>query len=337
MLVDLTRMTPADQLSGMVGGDLLSQAIGVVAGLGLPDQLAVGHRSSDDLAAAVGADPHALARILRCLAVHQFVDDRGDGRYALNPMSSLLCRDHPGSLAEWVLLRTALSGPLSEAMLHATRTGECAFEYVHKASFYEYLAGHPDLEVPWNASMRPRARQLASSLLELVDWRGVGTVVDVGGSTGALLTTLLRGIHASGTVFDQPHVAAAAQRELELADLDHRVTATGGDFLVDVPPGADRYVLANVVCDWPDEQAVTILSRCREAMAEASRIVICEQVLPDGPGSPSVALTDLAQFTLLGGELRGRTAWNSLLHASGLRLTNLRAGLECSVLEVGIR
>ena len=55
-------------MMGLITGYWVSQAIGVVARLGVPDQLAAGPRTSDDLAQAVGAQPRALARVLRMLA-----------------------------------------------------------------------------------------------------------------------------------------------------------------------------------------------------------------------------------------------------------------------------
>ena len=37
-----------------------------------------------------------------------------------------------------------------------------------------------------------------------------------------------------------------------------------------VPRGADCYVLANVLHDWEDQRATTILRNCRQAMAGAA-------------------------------------------------------------------
>ena len=52
----------------LVTGYWVSQAVGVVARLGVPDHLAAGPRAADDLARAVGAHPQALYRVLRMLA-----------------------------------------------------------------------------------------------------------------------------------------------------------------------------------------------------------------------------------------------------------------------------
>ncbi|HLJ08598.1 MAG TPA: hydroxyneurosporene methyltransferase, partial [Acidimicrobiia bacterium] len=52
-------------MMGLITGYWVSQAIGVVALLGVADELAAGPRDSDDLARAVGAEPRSLYRVLR--------------------------------------------------------------------------------------------------------------------------------------------------------------------------------------------------------------------------------------------------------------------------------
>src|SRR5581483_10044407 len=59
---------PPAAMMGLITGYWVSQAVGVVAQLGVADQLGQGPRASDELARAVGADPQALYRVLRLLA-----------------------------------------------------------------------------------------------------------------------------------------------------------------------------------------------------------------------------------------------------------------------------
>ena len=44
-----------------------------------------------------------------------------------------------------------------------------------------------------------------------------------------------------------------------------RVTAVGQSFFDPLPAGADLYLLKNVLADWPDREAMVLLSRCAEA------------------------------------------------------------------------
>ena len=61
-------LPPPAAMMGLITGYWVSQAVGVVARLGVADQLGSGPRSSDELALAVGADPQSLYRVLRLLA-----------------------------------------------------------------------------------------------------------------------------------------------------------------------------------------------------------------------------------------------------------------------------
>ena len=45
-----------------------------------------------------------------------------------------------------------------------------------------------------------------------------------------------------------------------------------GDFFCRVPVGADTYVLQRILHDWPDEQALEILQRVREAMIPREKV-----------------------------------------------------------------
>ena len=60
-----------------------SRALYVVAKLGLPDLLADGPRSVDDLAAAAGTHAPSLRRLLRALAAFGVFAEGEDGHFAL--------------------------------------------------------------------------------------------------------------------------------------------------------------------------------------------------------------------------------------------------------------
>ena len=57
---------PAAAMMGLITGYWVSQAVGVVALLGVADQLGEGPRGSDELARAVGAEPQALYGYCGC-------------------------------------------------------------------------------------------------------------------------------------------------------------------------------------------------------------------------------------------------------------------------------
>jgi hypothetical protein len=74
--------TPQELLR-LATGFWISQAIFVVAQLGIADLLRDGPRSAAQLAEAVGAHPDALHRILRALAGVGVFREEGEGHFAL--------------------------------------------------------------------------------------------------------------------------------------------------------------------------------------------------------------------------------------------------------------
>ena len=105
------------------------------------------------------------------------------------------------------------------------------------------------------------------------------------GGQGALLATLLqRYSHPSGKLLGVPAAAAKAAKSFADLGLGDRCEAIVGDMFESVPPGGDVYVLKRILRDWDDEQAVTILRKCRKAMTEDWRLLIIEPIVSRAPG-----------------------------------------------------
>ena len=93
-----TRLAPAEvvMFESMFRGLQTVHIARVACELGLPEHLADGPRSVEDLALASGTKPELLARFLRALASYGILVERGEARYALAPLGRTLL---PGSAA----------------------------------------------------------------------------------------------------------------------------------------------------------------------------------------------------------------------------------------------
>jgi SAM-dependent methyltransferase len=317
---------PVRYVSRVATGGLLARALYVACKLGLADLCGAQARTAEELAQQVGAHGPSLLRFLRVLAgAHLFAED-GSGRFHLTPLGTYLRVDVEGSVWPFVILSgevldPALSGP---AMLHTARTGGAAFEHTVGCSVYEYLAAHPEDDALWERAMNNRAVHLAGGVLDGIDWTGVRHVVDVGGNQGAFLAAILERLPAvRGTLFDQPHVAARAAERFAAAGAAARVELVGGDFFEAVPAGGDLYLLANVLWNWPDERAATILRRCREAVPDHGRVVIFEPVVPAGNAPHPAKNLDLVNLLGFGGRTRSESEWRALLAEAGFTMTGV--------------
>src|SRR5215831_3808547 len=88
-------LRPYDVLFQMVIGKWISQAVGTVVEIGVPDRLAKGARKCRDIAREVGVSEDGLYRLLRALASVGLFAEGADRRFRLTGMGQLLRSDHP--------------------------------------------------------------------------------------------------------------------------------------------------------------------------------------------------------------------------------------------------
>src|SRR5205814_6106604 len=86
---------PYEVLFQMVIGKWISQAIGTVVAIGVPDELRNGARRCSDIARKAGVSEDALYRLLRALASVGLFAESADRRFKLTPMGQFLRSDHP--------------------------------------------------------------------------------------------------------------------------------------------------------------------------------------------------------------------------------------------------
>lgn len=98
---------PPVAMMGLITGYWISQAIGVVARLGVADRLANGPRTCDELAQEVGADPLALYRVMRLLASIGVFAQAASRSFELTALGDTLRSDIPGSVRNFAVTETA--------------------------------------------------------------------------------------------------------------------------------------------------------------------------------------------------------------------------------------
>lgn len=314
-----------DALREQIMGFRTTQMIHVAAKLGLADRLAAGPCSVENLAAAVGAEPQALHRLLRALASLGIFAQDETGCFALTPQAELLRSDVQGSLRDIALMYG--EDWLWQAygnMTHSVRTGAPAFTKTHGQPFYGYLHAHPRAASRFNAAMNGFSSHETAAILEAYDFSDARSVVDIGGGHGALLAALLRA-HAqlTGTVFDLPSVVAGAAAVL--SELGERVRTVAGDFFDEAPAGADLYVMKSVLHNWDDADAQRILATCRAAMAPDARLLVIERVVPEGNAPAEAKLFDINMLVVAGGCERTELEYRRLLEAAGLAVVRVAA------------
>ncbi len=320
-------MAGADEMLWMLRGAWVSLCLRATCELGIVDALDQ-PRSLATLATRCSAHPDTLGRLLRVL-VDLGVVTTQEGVYTVTPMGGTLQVDHPSGLRNVALMQTELPNLTAwQQVGDAVRRGSAVYEELNGQSSWDWLAAHPAQGAVFNASMARRGAAQVAAVTAAHDLSGARLLVDVGGGEGAMLAALLRDQPTlEGIVADRPEVAAAATTSLAAAGLGARARAEACDFFVGVPTGGDVYLLSNMLHDWDDAQAVTILRSVRAAMTPAAQLLVVETVL-DAPGrTPSqqrdVHLVDLHMLVMFGARERSQSQYDDLLVAAGFEQSTL--------------
>ncbi len=211
-----------------------------------------------------------------------------------------------------------------------------AASYGEHTTLWTYLQSHPHEARIFQRGLVATTNLILPALLAAMDVTGMTHLVDVGGGRGHVSRALLAHFpHLHVTLVERPEVIEQAREHLhDLApDLLARSVLLAGDFFVQLPAGADCYLLKHVLMDWPDDAYVQILERCRVAMNPEGRVLVVEPVI--GHTTPFTLFFSL-QMAAMMRAARHRTLeeHQSLFAQAGFSLRQVRPlGLETMLLE----
>lgn len=300
----------------LAGAGGMARALAVAARLGIPDLLDGGALPAPEIARRTSSDPDVLVRLLETLVFCGVFTCDDAGEFALSPDFAPLRADHPRSVRNLAILLAETYDDAAAAMMETVRTGRPAFPHVFGAPLYEFLEYRPDVGQVFDAAMAELARPTAAALAEEYDFADVRTLVDVGGGDGTVLSGILaRHPHLRGICVDRPTVCARAEAAHAASagdDVTARITFAAADIFEEVPDGGDRYLLKNVLHDWPDETCLRVLTAIGRAIRRTCdarqpglappRLLVLEPLLEQPTDAPHV----LFQMLMCGKDAAGR-------------------------------
>lgn len=257
-------------LFSVVSGFVQSQALLALVELRVLHRLADAPLSTGRLAQLCAVPPDRMAVLAQAGAALRLMRRKGDGwhltvrgaAFLTVPGLEAMVRHHP------VLYRD-LADPV------AFFRGETQPEL---AGFWPYVFGaggaaDPALAARYSALMADSQALVAEDTLRLVDFRGIDTLMDVGGGTGAFLAAVGQAHPAIQRIlFDLPAVVAGAG-----ARLGPHVRIVPGSFRDDpLPRGADAISLVRVLYDHADATVAALLRACFDALPPGGRLIVSE-------------------------------------------------------------
>jgi ubiquinone/menaquinone biosynthesis C-methylase UbiE len=327
--------SPQEQISKMLTGYWISQALYVAAKLGLADCLKDGPRTAADLASATKSHPRAIYRLLRGLAsIGVFCED-DQQRFSLSPLADCLRSDVPGSQHSLAIMAGEEHYLAFGQLLYSVQTGKIAFDKLYGTPVFDFLQEHPEQARIFDEAMVGVHGRETAAMLDSYDFSGIPVLADIGGGKGSVMTTVLKRCPSMrGIVFDLPGVVERARANIVAAGLADRCQLIGGSFFESVPSEADAYLLRHIIHDWDGEKSLKILQNIHRTMGNEGRLLVVESVIPSGNEPSFGKLLDLAMLAIPGGEERTEDEYRRLFEAAGFRLTRIvPTKAEVSVIE----
>lgn len=149
-----------------------------------------------------------------------------------------------------------------------------------------------------------------------------GSVVDIGGGSGVILTELIKQYHhLTGCLFDMTGVCTRSEKRVaqHYPELKERMVFTPGSFFEAIPSGYNIYLLKNILHNWNDEFCLKILKAIAQSIGHSTLLII-EPLLEHEETSPRLLMKALFQSVICQDGTRYRTLkdMEDILTLSGL-------------------
>lgn len=281
------------------------------------------------------------------------------GQVAHSAMSLLLATSP--SIQDYVGHSIGFSYPVSTKMVEMTERyngtnakNETAFNVAYDTPLpmFAWMKGEPEHSERFGRlmdAMRQAPIYSVSHLVNGYDWAslGGGKVVDVGGSLGHTSVAIAeKSPELTFVVQDLPEVVEQGRAKIAGKPSD-KLEFMAHDFFKEQPiKDADIYLLRQILHDWPDAEATTILKNLVASMKPGSKIVIMDQVVPPPGLLPNAQekagrVIDLVVMSHFNGKQRDLEDWKKIFAAVDDRLvmSNLivQPGSVLSIMELQLK
>ncbi|GAB4826091.1 hypothetical protein Ancab_040349 [Ancistrocladus abbreviatus] len=268
-----------------------------------------------------------LERMLRHLAGYSLLthsrktlpDGRVERLYGLTPVTKYLTNYKDGfSFAPLFIMlqdKVLVEGwsCLKDVVLNG---GDIAFNSAHGIHVFDYCGVDPRFNDLFNAAMSNYSTITMMKILESYDgFKGISTLVDVGGGVGATLNMILSKYPTiKGINFDLPHV-------IEKAPSYPGVEHVGGSMFTDAIPKGDAIFTKLVFHSWTDEECLKIFKNCYLALPDHGKVIVCEHLIPadiETRDSAKIPYNiDANMLTLTSGKERTKEEFEALAKQAG--------------------
>jgi len=303
-------------------------ALAFLAGMQLEifSAMASGPRKAADIAVSVGAPADRIERLLRALVLTDLVVMDEDRFANSAEAAAFLVKGEPGYVGG--------THELTSDIWFADMQTAKSVRSGRPAAQYDFSHMETEALTAFLRGLRTYATKTGAALAETFDFSRCGSVIDIGGGSGAALFGLIDANPSMrGTLFELAPVAEAARPMIAETNYADRISIEVGDILASAPAGRHDAALLRAVVQvlGPEDAAKAIANACQCLSPGGSIYITGAGILDDGGMSPASAV--YLDLTLMNFYPQGasRTVsqhfrWLSDAGCTDCRATRLKSG-----------
>ena len=237
--------------------------------LGVFTELAGGTATEEELRARLGLHARPAADFFDALVALGLLARDGERYRNTAVASAQLVRgpDYQGGFLEGA---NHVLYPAWGQLTTALRTGQVQVQGTVADSLSD-----PRAQLGYLAMQDALSAPLAADLETAIDWSAYGTVADIGGARGNMVSLLLTALpHLRGRVFDQPANEGPFGDHMRMRCVADRAAFTGGDLFRDPFPSADVLVIGHVLADFSLTQRMSLVAKAFEAVNPGGALLV---------------------------------------------------------------
>ncbi len=289
----MTVLTEAEDISDIAFGYMGSKALFAALEFGVFTALSQGNTGLSDLARATGL-PEGRCRTLLSALVGLGLVTHDDAGFANSPAAeSFLVKGARHDFGDYLRLQVGRQMyPLMDQIEKAL-TGD--LDDGDTGSYAEWFADPEEARL-YSESQHAGSLGPARGLAKKVDLSGIGSLLDVGGGTGAFAITLARkNPNLRITVLDFPNVARLGEAYVADAGLSSQIGYRHGNALeADWPGGQDAVLMSYLFSGVPDHSHAGLLRKAFDALNPGGQVLIHDFIVDaDLSGPKNTALWQL--------------------------------------------
>jgi predicted O-methyltransferase YrrM len=287
------------ELSRIASGFTQSRIIQVAAKLGVFDVIRNKGSSSNAIARALGTNHRATELLLNALVALGLLNKERGKFYNTDSSLTYLVKTSPKYFGGMILFEEELWdtwGRLEETICTGKPARSPDMFQEKKEETERFIMAMHTLVM---------ARGDAEVLSNMLDFKGIKTIIDVGSGPGTYPMQFLKKYpHLRITIFDLPGTLNVTRRILKREKLYKRIRLLEGDYNTDdIPGGFDVAFLSNIIHSEDEKANQKLMKKVYSSLNRNGRIIIKDHILDDTLTSPAIGAIFSIQMLLL---TRGR-------------------------------